>query len=101
MYDSTTAPGSADRVHPAAMDEQLVGMGKAPCGGTCEGVSGVCASSGGAVCREGAHQGGTQVFRFGGVWHARRQLLNGRLVMGIGYTEALAVSDLESQWRMA
>lgn len=43
----------------------------------------------------------TQVFSFGGVWHARRQLLNGRLVMGIGYTEALAVADLESQWRMA
>ncbi|CAA2107680.1 hypothetical protein [Variovorax paradoxus] len=44
---------------------------------------------------------GVEVFRFGGVWHARRQVLNGRLVMGIGYTQALAVADLESQWSMA
>lgn len=43
----------------------------------------------------------TEIFKFGGVWHARRQLLNGRLVMGIGYTESLAVADLEAQWRMA
>ena len=50
-----------------------------------------------------AAEGGdaTSIFKFGGCWHARRQLLGGRLVMGIGYTKAGAIADLESQWEMA
>lgn len=40
------------------------------------------------------------VFKFGGVFHARKQTAT-RLVMGIGYSREGAMADLQSQLEMA
>lgn len=101
MYDwndngwptAAMAPAVADIANAERVRRGLETLGLAPRQGTGSG-----SGTGGATVPA---DGGTQIFRFGGVWHARRQILNGRIVMGIGYTQELAVADLEAQWSVA
>ena len=94
------ASGMAGSPAAAALDQQPMGLDKAPRAGACGREWGACPSSGVGCSGARADQaGGTRncdTYIFAGIWHARRVLTSGKVVCGLGYTEIQAIADLEA-----